>query len=43
MRVCNVHNVPLATNLATADLIITGLARGECDSPLRAQTFAPLS
>jgi methylglyoxal synthase len=24
MRVCNVHNVPLATNLATADLIITG-------------------
>jgi len=26
MRVCNVHNVPLATNLATADLIITALA-----------------
>lgn len=26
MRVCNVHNVPLATNLATADLIITGFA-----------------
>lgn len=25
MRVCNVHNVPLATNLATADLIITAL------------------
>lgn len=24
MRLCNVHNVPLATNLATADLIITG-------------------
>jgi len=23
LRVCNVHNVPLATNLATADLIIT--------------------
>ncbi len=22
LRVCNVHNVPLATNLATADLII---------------------
>jgi methylglyoxal synthase len=26
MRVCNVHNVPLATNLATADLIIAALA-----------------
>ena len=25
LRVCNVHNVPLATNLATADLIIAGL------------------
>lgn len=26
MRVCNVHNVPLATNLATADLVIAALA-----------------
>ena len=25
LRVCNVHNVPLATNVATADLVITGL------------------
>jgi methylglyoxal synthase len=24
MRVCTVHNIPLAINLATADLIITG-------------------
>jgi methylglyoxal synthase len=29
LRVCNVHNVPLATNLATADLIITAVARIE--------------
>ena len=27
LRVCNVHNVPLATNVATADLVIAGLAR----------------
>jgi methylglyoxal synthase len=26
LRVCNVHNVPLATNLATAELILRGLA-----------------
>jgi methylglyoxal synthase len=25
MRICDVHNVPLATNLATAELIIKGL------------------
>ena len=26
LRVCNVHNVPLATNLATADLVLAGVA-----------------
>jgi methylglyoxal synthase len=26
LRVCNVHNVPLATNVATADLIVSGQA-----------------
>ncbi len=25
LRVCNVHNVPLATNLATADLVLAGI------------------
>lgn len=29
LRVCNVHDAPLATNLATADLVIQGLARAE--------------
>jgi methylglyoxal synthase len=26
LRICNVHNVPLATNEATAALIVQGLA-----------------
>lgn len=26
LRVCNVHNVPLATNVATADLVIAALS-----------------
>lgn len=29
LRVCDVHNVPLATNLATAELILHGLLEGE--------------
>src|ERR671923_3016827 len=28
LRVCNVHNTPLATNLATADLMMAALAPG---------------
>ena len=32
MRVCNVQNVPLATNLATADLIIAGLGAADRES-----------
>ncbi len=27
LRICNVHNVPLATNVATAELILAALAR----------------
>jgi methylglyoxal synthase len=27
MRICDVHDVPLATNLATAELIIKGLGK----------------
>ncbi len=33
LRVCNVHNVPLATNVTTADLIIAGLAAGDDSTP----------
>lgn len=29
LRVCNVHDVPLATNLATAELVVRDLARLE--------------
>jgi methylglyoxal synthase len=32
LRVCNVHNVPLATNVATADLVIGGLRAAVEDS-----------
>ncbi|GLI51868.1 methylglyoxal synthase [Tepidanaerobacter syntrophicus] len=31
MRVCDVHNVPLATNIATAEILIKGLMRGDLD------------
>lgn len=33
LRVCNVHNVPLATNLATADLTIHALSVRACAFP----------
>lgn len=31
IRVCDVHNTPLATNIATAELMIHSLARGDLD------------
>ena len=31
LRLCDVHNVPVATNIATAELIVTALDRGELD------------
>lgn len=31
LRLCDVHNIPFATNIATAELIIHGLERGDLD------------
>ena len=31
LRLCDMHNVPLATNLATAEVLIHGLERGDID------------
>ena len=31
VRLCDTHNIPLATNLATAELLIRALDRGELD------------
>jgi methylglyoxal synthase len=30
-RLCDTHNIPLATNLATAELLIRALDRGDLD------------
>ena len=30
-RLCDVHNIPLATNIATAEMLILGLERGDLD------------
>ncbi|MBO4342520.1 MAG: methylglyoxal synthase [Clostridia bacterium] len=31
MRLCDVHNIPLATNIASAEIIIMGINRGDLD------------
>ena len=31
VRLCDIHNIPLATNLATAELLITSLDRGDLE------------
>ena len=31
LRLCDIHNIPLATNLATAELLIKALERGDLD------------
>lgn len=31
MRLCDLHNVPLATNMATAEVLVRGMDRGDLD------------
>ncbi len=31
LRLCDIHNIPVATNIATAEMIIHGLERGDLD------------
>ncbi len=31
MKLCNMHNIPLATNLATAELLVKALDRGDME------------
>ena len=31
LRLCDMHNIPLATNIATAEVLIHGLERGDLD------------
>ena len=31
IRLCDVHSIPIATNIATAEMLIHGLERGELD------------
>lgn len=31
LRVCDVHNIPLATNIATAEVLVHGLEHGDLD------------
>lgn len=31
IRLCDIHNIPIATNVATAEVLVQGLARGDLD------------
>ncbi len=31
IKLCDIHNIPIATNLATAEVLIKGLERGDID------------
>lgn len=31
LRLCDLHNIPVATNIATAEILVRALDRGDCD------------
>ena len=31
LRLCDMHNIPVATNIATAEVLVQGLGRGDLD------------
>ena len=31
LRLCDIHNIPVATNIATAEMVVHGLERGDLD------------
>lgn len=43
VRLCDIHNIPMATNLATAELLVKALDRGDMewagDVQMRKQTI----
>lgn len=41
LKVCDIHNVPLATNLATAELLLNFLAQSGPQTPDARESFAP--
>ena len=42
INLCDQHNVPVATNSATAEMLIHGLARGDLDWRLISHPTAPI-
>ena len=34
LRLCDMHNIPVATNIATAEVLIHGLERGDLDGAI---------
>ena len=42
INLCDQHNVPVATNSATAEMVIHGLARGDLDWRLISHPTAPI-
>lgn len=43
LRLCDIHGVPAATNIATAEMLIGGLDRGDLDWRMNVTPRAPLN